>query len=120
MVARQIDFGKGPAKPGGSAKGDGAFSGRRVPSALQCLHACVSLVVVCVSKKPKTFSSEMKFVTQMTELEAGQRAMIKAILLKSNRKVSFRFRYPALVYVRLQDAVLSGSGLVFLALAFVW
>ena len=71
-----------------------------------------------VSKNPKTFLSEMKYVTQMTELEAGQRAMIKAILLRSNRKVSFRYR--PWFYVRLQDAVLSGSGLVFLALAFVW
>ena len=99
MVARHIDFGNSPGKLGGSEEGvgNGAFSGRRVPSALQCLHACVSLVVVCVSKKPKTFSSEMKYVTQMTELETGQRAMMKAILLISNRKVSFRYRVPALV-----------------------
>ena len=83
-----------------------------------CMRVTVSLVVVCVSKNPKTFLSEMKYVTQMTELEAGQRAMIKAILLRSNRKVSFRYR--PWFYVRLQDAVLSGSGLVFLALAFVW
>ena len=98
MVSTEIEFGKSPAKPGGSEEGvgDGAFSGRRVHSALQCLHSCVSLVVVCVSKKPKTFSSEMKFVTQMTELEAGQRAMLKAIPLRSNRKVSFRFRVLAL------------------------
>ena len=100
MVAREL-FGESPSKEGRGSEegvGDGAFSGRRVPSALQCLHACVSLVVVCVSKKPKTFSSEMKYVTQMTELETGhQRAMMKAILLRSYRKVSFRYRVPALV-----------------------
>ena len=114
QTARHIEFGNSPAKPGGSEEGVGvgAFSGRRVPSALQRLHACVSLVVVCVSKKPKTFSSEMKYVTQMTEMETGQRAMMKAILLRSHRKVSFRYRVPALDFVSLQ-VLLSGSGLVF-------
>ena len=94
-TARQIDVGNTPRKLGGSEEGVGvvgAFSGRRVPSALQRLHSCVSLVVVCVSKKPKTFSSEMKYVTQMAELETGQRAMLKAILLRSHRKVSFRYQ----------------------------
>ena len=115
QIARELQFGNSPAKQGGSEEGVGvgAFSGRRVPSALQRLHACVSLVVVCVSKKPKTFSSEMKYVTQMTEMETGQRAMMKAILLRSHRKVSFRYRVPALVFVRLQ-VLLSGSGLVFM------
>ena len=109
-ISREL-FDESPSKVGGSDKGvgDGAFSGRRFPSALPCLHA---LVVVCVSKNPKTFLSEMKYVMQMTELETGQRAMMKAILLRSNRKVSFRYRVPALFYVRLQG-VLSGSGLVF-------
>ena len=115
QTARTLEFGTSPAKPGGSEEGVGvvgAFSGRRVPSALQRLHSCVSLVVVCVSKKPKTFSSEMKYVTQMAELETGQRAMLKAILLRSHRKVSIRYRVPALVFVRLQ-VLLPGSGLVF-------
>ena len=129
MVSTEIEFGKSPAKPGGISEegvGDGAFSGRRVHSALQCLHSCVSLVVVCVSKKPKTFSSEMKFVTQMTELEAGQRAMLKAIPLRSNRKVSFRFRVLALGLRTFAGCCafwlwprFSGSGICVVALFFM-